>query len=211
MMLSTMRTHRYSPIRNGFLLVFSLLLIDMTVSIFLHDETTDADANHVLEMLQFSVLLLAVGVHAERAFRAARVSFNFLVHAGLMWLCCAFILREIDIDLLGEDPAWTWAWVWLEYVLRAIALIVLLVGLLVLAPQIKQVFAARVVILSMPVVVLSMLAGVVLVAGWPFDKQLFLFLSPPTSAFIEELLELNGYILMFAGALASDGNVRRHA
>jgi hypothetical protein len=205
-MLSTLRTHRYSPGRNWFSLAFSLLLIDVTASIFLYNESTVADYNHFLEMMQASVLLLAVGMHGERALRVSRSSNDFLVHAALMWLCCAFLLREIDIDRLGADPAWTWAWVWLERGLRAIALALLLVLLMVVTLKIRQVFAARVAILSTPIVVLTMAGGVFLVAGWPFDKNMFPFLSSGISAFIEELLELNGYLLVLAGSLASAAN-----
>ena len=202
-MFSTLRERLDFPGRNWLSLAFSLVLVDALAAIFWRNETPVANYNPLLDLVQYCLLVLAVAMHGENALRASRTSVNFVVHTGFMWLCCAFLLREIDIDRLGSDPAWTWAWAWLEIGVRSIALAMLLVWLWVLAPKLRQMFAARAVILSTPVAVLSILGGAFLVAGWPFDKNMFSFLSPGTSAFIEELLELNGYVLILAGSLAN--------
>jgi hypothetical protein len=41
-----------------------------------------------------------------------------------------------------------------------------------------------------------------LLASWPFDKQVFSVLPYLTSQFIEEMLELNGCMILFFGSLA---------
>jgi hypothetical protein len=53
----------------------------------------------------------------------------------------------------------------------------------------------------MPMVIMVILSGFFLLASWPFDKKIFSTIPYFTSEFIEEMLELNGYIVLFFASL----------
>jgi len=40
-------------------------------------------------------------------------------------------------------------------------------------------------------------------SGWPFDKKKFHAISEQDSGFIEELLEINAYIILFVGSASA--------
>jgi hypothetical protein len=200
MTISTLRTHRYSPSRNPMVLAGVLLLMNLFALSLWRSGLLQAEENHFLELCQCVLLMLVCGLCSARAWRLAKTSLdlNFLLHAGLALLSYSFLLREVDIDQLGAAPAWAQ----LEQGLRLFGVGLWLVLLIFVIPRVRQLWAQRAIMFKKPMVVLAMLGGVLLVASWPFDKQVFSVLPYLTSQFIEELLELNGYMFLFFGALA---------
>lgn len=200
MTISTLRTHRYSPSRNPMVLAGVLLLMNLFVLSLWRSGLLQAEENHFLELCQCVLLTLVCGLCSARAWALAKTSLdlNFLLHAGLALLSYSFLLREVDIDQLGAAPAWAQ----LEQGLRLFGIGLWLVLLIFVISRVRQLWPQRGIMVKKPMVVLAMLGGALLVASWPFDKQVFSVLPYLTSQFIEEVLELNGYMFLFFGALA---------
>jgi hypothetical protein len=200
MTLSTLRAHRYWPGRNWAVLAALLLVTNLFVLGLWYGASLDAQENHVLELAQGGFLVLVCGVCGARAWSLAKTApdLNFLLHAGLALLSYSFLLREVDIDQLGAAPAWAH----LEQALRLFGVALWLALLMFVAPRVKQLWSERAIMFAMPMVWLAMLGGALLVASWPFDKQLFSVLPYLTSQFIEEMLELDGCMILFFASLA---------
>jgi hypothetical protein len=200
MTIFTLSRHRYSPSRNPLVLAGVLLVSNFFALSLWHNGFLQAEENHFLELSQCVFLALVCGVCCTRAWRLAKTALNlsFLLHAGLALLSYSFLLRELDIDQFGAAPAWAR----LEQMLRLFGVVLWLVLLIFVAPRVMQLWAQRVTMFKMPMVVLAMLGGAFLLASWPFDKQVFSVLPYLTSQFIEEMLELNGYMLLFFASLA---------
>jgi hypothetical protein len=200
MTLSTLRAHRYSPGRNWAVLAGLLLVTNLFALGLWYSDSSQAEENHFLELVQGGFLALVCGVCCARAWGLAKtaLNLNFLLHAGLALLSYSFLLREFDIDQLGAAHGWAT----LEQVLRLFGVALWLALLIFAALRVKQLWAERATMFALPMVLLSMLGGVLLAASWPFDKQLFSVLPYLTSQFIEEILELNGCMLLFFASLA---------
>lgn len=129
---------------------------------------------------------------------------NFLLHAGLALLSYSFLLREFEFEFEFDvdRPGAAHGWATLEQVLRLFGVALWLALLIFAAPRVKPLWAQRATMFALPMVLLSMLGGVLLAASWPFDKQLFSVLPYLTSQFIEEILELEGCMLLFFASLA---------
>lgn len=183
--------------------VYKVLAIIVAVIAFtgvvMQFDTHIADENDVLEWGQALFLLLACVAHGRRAARLTRGSLSFVIHTGLSLLMYAFLLRELDIDRFGEAMMWTW----IERGFRLVEGLAWLAFLIYLAPRLKVVFQRIPLMLAMPVTVLTICGGLFLVAGWPFDKHVFHFMSYDFSQLIEEVLELIASVLLFAGSLAN--------
>lgn len=160
-----------------------------------------ADENHAMENAQAGLLMLAWLVHGWRAARLDRASVSFTFHIGLSLLMYSFLLRELDINEL--DAPGTHVFTWVEHLLRGIGWTCWILFALRFCRQIRPIFARRWQLIATPVMVVSLCGAVLMVAGWPFDKKKFHALPEPTSEFIEELLELNAYILLCSGALSA--------
>lgn len=200
MTIFALRAHRYWPARNPMVLAGVLLVTNLVALVLWQGGLLRAAENHFLELAQGAFLALVCGVCSVRAWRLAKIALNlhFLLHAGLALLCYSFLLREVDIDQLGAAPAWAQ----LEQVLRLFGIALWLALLIFVAPRIKPLWAQRAAMFKMPMVLLAMLGGALLLASWPFDKQVFSVLPYLTSQFIEEMLELNGCMILFFGSLA---------
>ena len=200
MTTSTLPTHRYSPKSNWMAPTGLLLTGNFFVLMLWHYGLVQAQENHVLELAQCAFLALACGVCSVRAWHLAKISLNlnFLLHAGLALLSYSFILREVDIDRLGTAPAWAS----LEQGLRLFGVALWLALLIFVVPRVRQLWAQRAIMFKKPMVILAMMGGALLLASWPFDKQVFTVLPYLTSQFIEELLELNGCMVLFFSSLS---------
>jgi hypothetical protein len=158
-----------------------------------------AEDHYLLELYQYSFLVLICSLSMRRAWRFAKTSLNhnFVLNAGLALLTYSFLLRELDIDKFGASPAWAI----FEKALRLTGVTLWLIFLMFVIPRRRQLWAKRAIIFTMPMVIMAILSVFFLLASWPFDKKIFSTIPYFTSEFIEEMLELNGYILLFFASL----------
>lgn len=198
MTTTTFSSHPYSPVRSNAVLALIVAVASVLAWFGQQYDPHIADENHLLEWGQALFLLLACGVHTQRALRLERGTLSFLLHTGLALLMYAFLLRELDIDRFGEAHLWAQ----IERGLRLVEVALWLGFLVYLAPRMKMVFAHARLILSMPLTGLTIVGGLFLVAGWPFDKGVFHALAHAYSELAEEVLELNGCFILFIAALA---------
>lgn len=198
MNFSALREHPNSPGRNHTVLISMMLTVTVFSFILWKNDPLIAEENQALELVQSTFLLLACFLHGERASRLKMSALDFLIHAGLALLTFSFALRELDIDQFGTSEIWAQS----ERVLRFSSAALWIGFLILLMSRIKQVFTRRSAILTLPVMVLAIWGGVFYIASWPFDKEIFSSLSHDYSRFIEEVLELNACVILFAASLA---------
>jgi hypothetical protein len=200
MNLTALRAHPASPGRNPAVLLTGLAVVTALCYAGWQMNADFAEENNVMEWGQALFLLLACVVQGTRTLRYGRDTLGFVIHAGLTLLMYSFLVRELDMR--EWDDAGSHAWRWVEHVARFIgwSLWVVMLGLVALRAG-RLLRAARR-IAALPVLWYVALAGVLMVSGWPFDKEAFSGLAHDTSRFIEEALELNAYILLFCAALA---------
>ena len=196
--MTTLRIHPLSPISNMPILALLVLAIAVLSWFGLQMDPHIADENHLLEWGQALFLLLACVVHGRRAWQAPRSSVSFALHLGLALLMYAFLLRELDIDNFGEHVLWTW----IERGFRGVELVLWVAYLAFMLPRVKALFSQRAAIFTMPVMVLTLVGSVFMIAGWPFDKAVFHAIPHAINELAEEVLELNGYMILFCAALA---------
>ena len=180
--------------------VASAVLLSMAASIALWTVFPDIDdENHLLEWLQALFLALACTVHGVRAWQETdRQSLRFLMHAGMSALLFGFLLRELDIDQFGTAHAWAQA----EKALRVVELLILIRLLIFFAPRARKVFAAAPQIFAMRITILTLIGGLLMVAGWPFDKKVFHGMPDAYALLGEEVFELGAYLLLFLASLS---------
>lgn len=180
--------------------VASAVLLSMLASIALWTVFPNIDdENHLLEWLQALFLALACTVHGVRAWQEPdRQSLRFLMHAGLSALLFGFLLRELDIDQFGTAPAWAQV----EKALRVVELLILIRVLIFFAPRARKVFSLAPQIFSMRITILTAIGGLLMVAGWPFDKKVFHGMPDAYALLGEEVFELGAYLLLFLASLS---------
>ncbi|MGK5079804.1 hypothetical protein [Janthinobacterium sp. HLX7-2] len=180
--------------------VASAVLLSMLAAIALWTVFPDIDdENHLLEWLQALLLALACTVHGVRAWQEAdRQSLRFLMHAGLCALLFGFLLRELDINQFGTAPAWAQ----LEKTLRVVELLILVRLLIFFAPRARKVFAVAPQLFSMHITILTAIGGLLMLAGWPFDKKVFHGMPDAYALLGEEVCELGAYLLLFLASLS---------
>jgi hypothetical protein len=160
-----------------------------------------SDENHLMENTQAVCLCLAWWVHGWRAWHTDRSKVAYTFHIGLSLLMYSFMLRELDIseiDATGEI-----AWTWTEHILRGIGWTCWVFFFIHFFRRFGRIWRLRWKIMATPVMIATLVGGVLMSCGWPFDKKKFDSLSEDTSQFIEELLELNAYVFLLV-ASASD-------
>ena len=190
---------------NGGLFATILLVTVGQIGLWLVFPAIDNE-NHLLECLQALCLALACSVHGQKAWiEPDRDSLRFLIHAGLSALMFGFLLRELEIREMGESSAWNV----LEKTLRVLELLVLLRLLVFFVPRARAVFANVRAIFGMRVTIITLIGGLFMVAGWPFDKKVIHALPEMYSELLEEVFELDGYLLLFLAALADTGAAAR--
>ena len=206
MNFSSLRESLHSLSRSNGALIATIVLVSLgQIGLWLVFPDIDNE-NHLLEWLQALFLLLACVVHRQKAWlEPDRDSLRFLIHAGLSALMFGFLLRELEIREMGEAYAWTV----LEKTLRLLELLVLLRLLVFFAPRARVVFANVRAIFGMRVTLITVVGGLFMVAGWPFDKKVIHALPEVYSELLEEVFELDGYLLLFLAALADTGAAAR--
>lgn len=160
-----------------------------------------ADENHLMENIEAVALLLACLAHGWRASKLDRKSVGFLLHAGLSLLMYSCLLRELVIRDFGVPG--TQFWPWTEHVLRGIGWSCWVIYLVAFASRVKRIWALRRQLLATPVIITAVCAAVLMASGWPFDKKKFESLSAQDSGFMEELLEMNAYLILFFGSASA--------
>ena len=206
MNFSSLRESLHSLSRSNGALIATIVLVSLgQIGLWLVFPAIDNE-NHLLEWLQALFLLLACVVHGQKAWTEPdRDSLRFLIHAGLSALMFGFLLRELEIREMGEAYAWTV----LEKTLRLLELLVLLRLLVFFAPRARVVFANVRAIFGMRVTLITLVGGLFMVAGWPFDKKVIHSLPEIYSELLEEVFELDGYLLLFLAALADTSAAAR--
>ncbi|MGV8899547.1 MAG: hypothetical protein ACOH2B_09970 [Burkholderiaceae bacterium] len=196
MNLNLLRENSFSPGRNPTVLIGIMLTATVVSFILWKNDPLIAEEDSALEWAQSALLLLACFMHGERTFHLKLPSLDFLIHAGLALLTYSFAYREFDFDLFGalEMP--------IDRISKLAGIALWGVLLIILTPRIKQIFSCRSEILALPVIALTIRGGLFYVASWPFDKAIFSALSHDSSRFIEEVLEINACIILFAASLA---------
>lgn len=199
MNFSSLRESLYSLSRSNGGLIAAILLVSLgQIGLWLVFPAIDNE-NHLLEWLQALCLALACAVHGQKAWlEPDRDSLRFLIHAGLSALMFGFLLRELEIREMGESYAWNV----LEKTLRVLELLVLLRLLVFFVPRARAVFANVRAIFGMRVTIITLIGGLFMVAGWPFDKKVIHALPEMYSELLEEVFELDGYLLLFLAAMA---------
>ena len=160
-----------------------------------------ADENHLMENIQSVALLLACLVHGWRASKLDKKSVGFMLHAGLSLLMYSFLLRELEIREFDAPGSHFWAWT--EHIVRGIGWSCWLIYLVAFASRIRRIWALRWQLLATPVIITALCAAVLMASGWPFDKKKFESISEQDSGFMEELLEMNAYIILLAGSASA--------
>ena len=194
-----MRERLYSSYQKWMILTGLLLASNLCLIILWFTGHIQAKDHYLLELSQYSFLILICGLSFKRVWHLAKISLNlnFLLNACLVLLSYSSLLRELDIDKFGASPAWAI----FELALRLTGVILWLILLMFVLPRAKELWAKRAIILTMPMVIMVILSGFFLLASWPFDKKIFAVIPYFISEFIEEMLELNGYIVLFFASL----------
>jgi hypothetical protein len=195
------RALKFDTVRSRVLLFALVVVVTLLCWIGLQIDPTIADENDLIEDLQAFALGAATLVHAWRFFHAEKKSMHWLIHGGLALLMYSFLMRELEIREL--DAAGELFWHRVETGLRFIGWTAWVVYLACLTPRLRDFFRHAGTIARLPATVLALLGAAFMVAGWPFDKEVFHSLSVATSAFMEETLELNGYLLLLVAAFSS--------
>lgn len=156
--------------------------------------------DHFMEWAQALLLLFAFAVHAWKAIKLPPSSIEFLVRSGAGILALALALRELDIDKLGTSDIWAVA----ELVLRGTALTMLVAFLAFSAIRLPGIWRNRSPLVRMTTVRWTFFGCLLYVASWPFDKGLVFSFMRDYAYFLEEMLELNACITLFAAALAGN-------
>lgn len=156
--------------------------------------------NGLLELGQDFFLLVAF-VTALVRYRPIRFNETLDSHIflGLTLFSLAFFLREVDIDKIGSSALWPIA----EKTLRVIATVSLLGFIFSVLRKSKLFLRNFASIIAAPVVVLTIIAGLLYVCSWPFDKKMFA-IDKGISQLCEEVIELNA-CLLFALAAFTQG------
>jgi hypothetical protein len=199
MRFSALRGQLHSSYKKWMILTGLLLASNFCLLVLWFTGRIQAGDHYLLELSQYSFLVIICSLSIRRVWRRTKISLNmtFLLHAGLALLSYSFLLRELDIDKFGASPAWAI----FELALRLTGVILWLILLMFVLPRAAELWAKRTIMFTMPIVIMLILSGFFLLASWPFDKKVFSAIPYFTSQFIEEMLELNGYIVLFFSSL----------
>lgn len=151
----------------------------------------------LLEVGQSIFLFLACLLHSYHSHTTKTDPLYRYLHAGLGLFCLTLLLRELDIDKLGnQDNYW---WRYAEWLGRGVTLMGIMVygGKLFRHPDIT--FTRLTSLAATPTFGFTAWGVCCYLCGWPFDKIIF-DLPPALSTWAEETLELNATILFFCAA-----------
>ncbi len=126
--------------------------------------------DHLLEIVKTLLLMLAIGLHVHRSrFWSEKMSADIWFRIATAFLCAGFLLREVDIDKLG-DPA---IWKKVETGLRLITGLGMLVWYICMATHIRQFWQMKTQLVTSPMLALSFTGCLFYLFSWPFDKYIF--------------------------------------
>ncbi len=151
----------------------------------------------LLEVGQSIFLLLACLLHSYHSHTNKTDPLYRYLHAGLGLFCLALLLREFDMDKLGnQDNHW---WRYVEWLVRGATLlgITAYAGKLLRHPNITLTRLTS--LAATPAFGFTVWGACCYLCGWPFDESIF-DLPPALSVWAEETLELNATILFFCAA-----------
>lgn len=177
--------------------VFIAVLCALAATWLWHQDNTVTHENRVIENTQVFFLLLAMALHALQASRLP-ASFNLarICHMVLGMLCLSIMVREIDIDKLGPQPAWESA----ETLIR-LSGGVLWIWLLAHACRYRlRLWRSKIDAVASTTGVLTGLGVLLYMASWFFDKSV-VPLSENLSQLWEETLQMSGTVFLFTAAL----------
>lgn len=155
--------------------------------------------NDLLETAQYLFLLLACATHIFQSGKAPPKSVERHLRWNLALFCFALLLREFDIDRVGDAQIWHS----IESLIRSLTLITLVIywgwawGWPAKKGRIHWCNISG--IFATPTIVLTIIGCIFYAAGWPFDKLKF-SIAADFSGLIEETLELNACMLLFFAA-----------
>lgn len=201
MLLNTIGIPASRPGRSVATLLAFLATLSLACWIGYGHDPHLADENHLMENIQSVALLLACLVHGWRASKLDKKSVGFILHAGLSLLMYSFLLRELEIREFDAPGSQFWAWT--EHIVRGIGWSCWVIYLVAFASRIRRIWAMRWQLLAAPVIITALCAAVLMASGWPFDKKKFESISEQDSGFIEELLEMNAYIILLVGSASA--------
>lgn len=158
------------------------------------------EENDVVESAQALLLLAGCAIHSVRA-RFQPGTFEQLFHMALALLCLSFVVREVDIDRMGEAPVWPI----IEYFVRGVV-VGLWVALIVLIVRRRehhaQLWQNDLRAALSPTGLYTAGGALLYGVSFFFDKQIAP-LPPHVMVLFEETLQLNGTLLICAGAAAT--------
>lgn len=154
------------------------------------------DENNLVETSQAILLVAAAAVHGWRC-SSAHWRAGGTIHLGLALLCFTMAVREVDIDQLGDRDIMET----LELVLRWM-IVAAWIGLgFKVAGVISEWIRNTRQIAGGSVFVFTVAGCVLYLCSWPLDKYPERFSeSEDLVQFFEELFQLHGTLLLFAGA-----------
>jgi uncharacterized membrane protein len=188
----------YSLSNNHLLLFVCIYSLNLFFWLGWRSSPQIANENQLMECLQSLILGIACAMFVVRAKHSQFATINWMLHIGFALLMYSFVLREVDIDEFGSSAYWAH----LERALRIGGVIGWAVLACLMAYRFQVLYANKLAIIKAPLTMLTLAGGVLLIAGWPFDKAVFEQLSPRANEFGEEIFELNGYLLMMFAALS---------
>ncbi|HSX83879.1 MAG TPA: hypothetical protein VLE50_00675 [Cellvibrio sp.] len=149
----------------------------------------------LLEVGQNIFLFLACLLHSYHSRNDNAEPLYRYLCVGLALLCLALLLRELDIDKMGDNNQWRN----IELLVRSVTVtgIIIFCGKLLRHPAIT--WSSLRSLSTMPILTFSFWGVCCYLCGWPFDKLLFA-IPQGLSAWVEETLELNATILLFCAA-----------
>jgi len=156
-----------------------------------------AEENGALEHFQVGLIALACFIHSVHSIKFNTSSLGYVIRAGFALLTYSFLLRELDIEHLGSSPLWAT----LERALRILRVVLWLGFFVFIAKKAKLLYGQRAGLSTSTTFWLSAAGGMFLIAGGIFDRHIFSSIPFSLSRLAEEVLELNGYFLIFVASL----------
>lgn len=150
--------------------------------------------NRLIEWMQAALLALAALVHAVRS-RGLQDAVLRLSRVGLALFCTSLVLRELDLDKFGTNPAWQFA----EVALRGVIITAWAIFAWPVVRSAAGILARLHRLARSPCAALTVCGGVFYLLSWPLD-QFQPDLGALSAMFLEETLQLNGTILFFVAA-----------
>lgn len=192
----------YWPVSATTTLTFSLTVVFLSICAFAANRLWQQDVtvtyeNNILENIQVFFLTLATTTHLWQLSRQpAGAATARMCHMVLAMLCLSIMVREVDIDKLGPQPAWGIT----ENLIRLAGAAVWIWLIVHIYDKRLTLWRFRADILCTPTSVLTGLGVMCYMASWFFDKSV-VPLPAERSQLWEETLQMSATVLLFTAAL----------